>query len=664
MARDWYKTLGAKHGGGTPSPVLENALVLNNIDEDWSDELIFHLSLDETSGNRADAHDNALTFTDVNTVGAAAAKVGANAAAFVRAASERLTRANGVLIQTGAIDFTFAVWVKFRAVTGTQVICGKFNAAAGGEWALLHAAGTGWVFRVYDSGGFTSAVVNTSVVAETWYCVIGRHRAAEKVVDLSIDGAAFAGEADYTGTLGTNTATMEVGGGGSGTAEYHNGDLDEPRFDKRAWQAKDVAAYYNGGAGAAYVAGGDYVNNNLVSDLLAAAGAEDAVGIAITAVPDIGEGIWQYKLVSGGWNAFPADVNDDAAVVLPATARLRFFPESDFYGATTGPMECRAWNGDGVYADAPAQHDIEPHIGTRFSDPPVEVQVTVDPIYVPSDIQVFSADGTWTKPEGAVFLLVILQAGGGGGGSGRKGAVGTFRGGGGGGSGGEYGSYYVPASAYGSTEAVVIGAGGSGGSVQTTDSTNGSLGSVGSNTTFGAAGETQLRSVGGAAGLAGVAGSSGSALGNTSNWDAAINQSTNAGASGSRTGTASTASSHRTATGGGGGGGVSSGNVVGAGGSGGNRTTGSGWDQNLTSAGGATEGVDGGDGVSQAPADAYCGGNGGGGGAGGSSVKPGDGGDGIDGGGGGGGGGGTNGTVSSGAGGRGGDGFAVVITFR
>jgi hypothetical protein len=105
------------------------------------------------------------------------------------------------------------------------------------------------------------------------------------------------------------------------------------------------------------------------------------------------------------------------------------------------------------------------------------------------DIQTFgssttSGTFTWTKPAGAKFVQVILYGAGGGGASGARQATSVIRGGGAGCSSAGYVINFINADALGSTQAVVVGAGGSGGAAITTDSTNGNAGSVGGDTTF------------------------------------------------------------------------------------------------------------------------------------------------------------------------------------
>lgn len=115
-----------------------------------------------------------------------------------------------------------------------------------------------------------------------------------------------------------------------------------------------------------------------------------------------------------------------------------------------------------------------------------------------ADIQTFTSSGTWTKPNGAQFVLVECWGAGGGGG---RPTAGASNGPGGGGGGGAYKYAFYLASALPSTMAVTIGAGGAGGS------TNGGSGSAGGNTSFG----TMLYAYGGAGGR-------GNATGTTPNY--------------------------------------------------------------------------------------------------------------------------------------------------
>lgn len=107
-------------------------------------------------------------------------------------------------------------------------------------------------------------------------------------------------------------------------------------------------------------------------------------------------------------------------------------------------------------------------------------------------VQVFTANGTWTKPAGISMILVECLAGGGGGGSANITSATQAAAGGGGGAGG-YGTILIDVSAI-SSETVTIGAAGAAG-------TGGGAGGTGGTSSFGA----HLSSTGGVGGNAGTA---------------------------------------------------------------------------------------------------------------------------------------------------------------
>lgn len=273
------------------------------------------------------------------------------------------------------------------------------------------------------------------------------------------------------------------------------------------------------------------------------------------------------------------------------------------------------------------------------------------------DIQVFNAGfHTWVKPSGVSVVQVILLAGGGGGGSGRVGLAGTVRYGGGGGAGGGYSERLILASVLGSTETVVVGAGGVGAPTQTNGSSNGIAGSPGEDTYFG----THIMAHGGQGGPGGKTYGIGNSGGRGRYGTGELGG--NAGATPDGNQQWDVLAPSIGGAGGGGGGWISSTNVVNDAGVGG-AFTGTGWLGRSVSGGAkGVSGGNGGDGVNALINDPI-GGTGGGGGAASLSTNGGAGGNGGLYGCGGGGGAAAVDGFSSGAGANGTDGLAIIISW-
>lgn len=265
------------------------------------------------------------------------------------------------------------------------------------------------------------------------------------------------------------------------------------------------------------------------------------------------------------------------------------------------------------------------------------------------DIQVFTSNGTWTKPLWAKFVYALTIGPGAGGGSGRRGTAGDAGGGASGCAGGLSEKIFT-AQSLSSTVTITVGTGGAGGAAQTANSTDGNNGADGSSdSSFG----TYLKAFKGLGGQGGNSGVSSGGSGGTGMYN---------GGSGQIGGNFSgqTGQNSFVAPSGGGSGGANTG-VVTDGGAGGvvqyayTITTGA--------AAGVGTGASGAAGFSSV-ANQYFSGGGGGGGAAGDNVTAGGAGGagGLYGGSGAGGGGSLNG-ANSGAGGAGGNGVVLVISF-
>lgn len=224
-------------------------------------DLISHWRLDETSGMRFDAH-NAFNnnLTDINTVGAAAAKIN-NGADFDEATDEELIHSSNSSLQMGDISFTVAAWVRIEAKVGHDLgIIGKrdLEAIAGneafGEYDLrLDNQFDRFQWQLNAGSGPSLLYANTlgSPAIATWYYVIAQYDAPNTDMGIMVNN----GHLDilhHVGGAQITTDTFRLGNvDGTGTHHF-NGLIDSVSVWKRLLTAAEKTQLYNNGNGLDY----------------------------------------------------------------------------------------------------------------------------------------------------------------------------------------------------------------------------------------------------------------------------------------------------------------------------------------------------------------------------------------------------------------------------
>lgn len=212
------------------------------------DDLVSHWKLDEASGTRVDSHgDNDLT--DNNTVGQAAGKIG-DAAAFVAANSEYLSRTSNASLQAGDADFAIACWLWLDTTADGRGLAGKWL-ASNQEWILWEAGGNIRFFVSADGSGLTAVSV-PEPAAGGWHLLVAWHDSVANTINIQLDNGAVASAAHAGGAF-VGSAAFALGTNLDAPTNYGwDGRIDSVSFWKRVLTSDERAALYSAGAGLDY----------------------------------------------------------------------------------------------------------------------------------------------------------------------------------------------------------------------------------------------------------------------------------------------------------------------------------------------------------------------------------------------------------------------------
>lgn len=175
--------------------------------------LIAYWPGDEANGNALDAHTNALTLTDTNTVTSNPGLVYALARQYTAANSEGHTRpGDDALLSMGDVDMTLAAWVYMASKPAAEMyIASKWRGAAGAREYRLEWLNTSdrLTFSVRDIADTTISTASANTLGApslaTWYLVIGYHDSVANTIGISVNNGAV----DIVATAGGIQNTAE-----------------------------------------------------------------------------------------------------------------------------------------------------------------------------------------------------------------------------------------------------------------------------------------------------------------------------------------------------------------------------------------------------------------------------------------------------------------------
>lgn len=221
-------------------------------------DLVAYYNFEEATGTRVDATGRGNDLTDNNTVTRAAGII-RNAASFIIANSEYLSRASSADHNMGDIDFTIALWVLLNSVSVGNEILSKWD-TGGNQRSYVIAfdvANSVLICNISSAGAAPAANLAASSFGlppiDQWNFMVVWYNKTTDLLNIQINNGVI-DSATKTGGAFASTAPFQIGAVNLGgvPSNFLGGRIDAVGLWKRELTATERAELYNNGAGRQY----------------------------------------------------------------------------------------------------------------------------------------------------------------------------------------------------------------------------------------------------------------------------------------------------------------------------------------------------------------------------------------------------------------------------
>lgn len=214
--------------------------------------------LEESTGTRLDESGYGNHLTSNNSVGQATgvSTYTGNAAAFVAASNQYLSKTDNSSLPDGSTSFSVALWVYLTDLTSLRAFAGQYDTGANQRgWDIYYnnvpnrfafnvsTNGTGAEVLLADAFGAPSAT--------TWYFIYAQFNRTTRVASVSVNNGSFNSTAALNASAFNSTASLTIGSVLNSGAPLapHNGRIDEVGIWTRLLTADEITKLYNAGLG-------------------------------------------------------------------------------------------------------------------------------------------------------------------------------------------------------------------------------------------------------------------------------------------------------------------------------------------------------------------------------------------------------------------------------